>query len=183
MASTLPYKIPPALRKNQKVVPFVARLKELQEIDPIISFFCKMHVLMYVFGEKLDEDDEEVLQYCFDVFDHSDPKQVKSPSAKCIMASTQLTLLYVFDFATASYKSYIESTQPPGRCTSAEIARKLHASIVDWSLMALLKDLVCGHGGANYRSVTHGLCDTEEELIVYCEAKVEELKRKLAALP
>ena len=48
--------VPESLKHNKEVFPYIQRSRELEEINPVISYYCKLYALESIISQKLTSD-------------------------------------------------------------------------------------------------------------------------------
>lgn len=93
--------VPPAAKM---VSSLVARAKEMEKADPIISYFCKLHAVQQILGAQLHLSDTAVASFANDLLDDIETTKAEDPvvsseQGQTILADDAIAQAYVDNFA------------------------------------------------------------------------------------
>lgn len=174
--------VPESLRLNKDVLPFINRSIELQEVHPVVSFYCKIYVIEHILKQKLYADDDRIHTFTLALLDETESikKAEDGSSLNEVLRSRQLSLNALFVFAFKMFNSCLEDLQNYDGVSKAKIGSKIKAVLNFWSLLLLFyeqtEDIV------DYSNTTGGQCLTSEEFKTFCKEKQKTLKFQLSRL-
>ncbi|GEQ68590.1 hypothetical protein JCM33374_g2258 [Metschnikowia sp. JCM 33374] len=175
--------IPESLRNDRQVAPFIARSVELQDVNPVVSYYCKLYVLEHILSQKLHQNGKDIESFTMALLDDTESTKASpdDESVRQVLASKQLSLNLVFIFAFKLFNGCLEDLSNYDGVSKPRLAHKLRATINFWSLFALFSapnelDPV------DYDQTTAGQCKTEEEFLAFTKDKAKTLKYQLSRL-
>lgn len=174
--------IPESLRLNKDVTPFIHRSIELQEANPVVSYYCKIYVIQRILDQQLHASNDEVHAFALSLLDETEKlKRAEDENTLSeVLNSRQLSLNAVFVFAFKIFNSCLEDLQNYDGVSKAKIGSKIKAALNFWSLLLLFYEQ--NEDQVDYAKTTGGQCLTSEEFIVFCKEKQKTLKYQLSRL-
>ncbi|KAM9900000.1 hypothetical protein OXX79_005385 [Metschnikowia pulcherrima] len=173
--------IPESLKSDRNVAPFIARSVELAEVNPVVSYYCKLYVLEHILTEKLHQSNKDVEVFTIALLDDTEALKASpdDESVHHVLASRQLSIDFVFVFAFKLYNSCLEDLSNYDGA-KARLAQKLRATINFWSLFPLF----AGDSGdpIDYAKTSGGQANSEDSFLAFTREKVKTLKYQLSRL-
>lgn len=174
--------IPESLRLNKNVTPFISRSIELEQANPVVSYYCKVFVIEHILDQKLHVDNSEVQAFTMELLDETEAvkKSGEESTLKEVLNNRQLSLNAVFIFAFKIFNSCLEDIKHYDGANKAKIGSKLKAALNFWSLLQLFYDQT--DDVVDYSKTTGGKCVGAEQFILFCKDKQKTLKFQLSRL-
>ncbi|KAJ8144495.1 hypothetical protein OY671_002399 [Metschnikowia pulcherrima] len=173
--------IPESLKSDRNVAPFIARSVELAEVNPVVSYYCKLYVLEHILTEKLHQSNKDVEGFTIALLDDTEALKASpdDESVHRVLASRQLSIDFVFVFAFKLYNSCLEDLSNYDG-TKPRLAQKLRATINFWSLFPLF----AGDSGdpIDYAKTSGDQADSEDSFLAFTREKLKTLKYQLSRL-
>lgn len=174
--------VPASIKKDINVTPFISRAAELQNVHPVVSYYCKVYVLEHILSNKLHTTDKEVEAFTIALLE--DTEQIKNSTEDedlhKILASRQLSLNVLFAFVFKLFLSSLEDVSNYDGINKIQLASKLRASI---NFMTSLK-VFTGESddSLDFGETTGSKCQDRTEFIAFIKEKTKVLKYQLSKL-
>ncbi|WPK23864.1 hypothetical protein PUMCH_001114 [Australozyma saopauloensis] len=174
--------IPESLRLDKDVTPYINRSIELNDANPVVSYYCKLYVLEHILTLKQHLDNKEVEIFTISLLDETEQtKNSQDDEAlRTVLNSRQLSLNAVFVFAFKIFNSCLEDLSNYDGVSKAKIGSKIKAALNFWSLLLLFSNEK--EETVDYANTTGGQCKTAEEFAGFCKEKQKALKFQLSRL-
>lgn len=175
--------IPESLKNDRLVAPFIARLVELSEVNPVVSYYCKLYVLEHILTHKLHQTGKDVETFTIALLDDTEHAKQSSDdeSVRHVLGSKQLSLDFLFVFAFKLFHGCLEDLGAYDGLRKAQLAQKLRVTINFWSLFPLFTSDP-GAEPLDYAKTTGGQANTEQEFLAFTKEKLKTLKFQLSRL-
>lgn len=174
--------VPASIKKDINVTPFISRAAELQNVHPVVSYYCKVYVLEHILSNKLHTTDKEVETFTIALLE--DTEQIKNSTEDedlhKILANRQLSLNVLFAFVFKLFLSSLEDVSNYDGINKIQLASKLRASI---NFMTSLK-VFTGESddSLDFGETTGSKCQNKTEFIAFIKEKTKVLKYQLSKL-
>ncbi|ODV77941.1 DUF605-domain-containing protein [Suhomyces tanzawaensis NRRL Y-17324] len=173
--------IPEELKSNKSVAPYIARATELQSVNAVVSYYCKIYVLEHILSNKLHTTSKEVERFTIELLDETesiknsneDEGVNKALNDKAISASI------VLSFAYKLFNSCLEGISQYSRTTNkAALVGKFRATLVFLSLL----DVFVQNPEVDWEKLSGGKATTGSEFEALNKEKIKVLKYQLSRL-
>lgn len=172
--------IPQSLKGDKSVKPFVSRSVELESINPIISFYCKIYVLEHILTNKLHTQDKEVERFTILLLDETEQlKNTEDESLHKVLNDKSLSLSAVMSFAYQIFNQCLRDLQMYDGTTKAQLVSKFRAGL---NFMALLGVFTNAGDGLDYAKLTGGKATDAASFEELNKSKVKLLKFQLSKI-
>lgn len=178
--------IPESLRSDKTVTTFISRSTELEEINPIISYYCKIYVLEYILTNKLhtiNKDNEAFTINLLDVTEQT-KKANEDETLTKVLNDKQLSINMVFSFSFRIFNSSLTvlSKYDGSNESKNSILSKLKASINFLSLLSVFFDNEDNESLIDYEKLTGGNCKNSSDFNKFIKDKIKICKFQLSQL-
>lgn len=174
--------IPESLRLDKDVTPFVSRAIELEQVNPVVSYYCKIYIIEHILSQKFHIDDEGVQAFTMALLDDTEAikKSEENHTLKEVLNSRQLSVNAVFVFAFKMFNSCLEDLNNYDSMNKAKIGAKIKAALNFWSLLVLFYNQT--EDTVDFDKTTGGACLNAKEFAAFCKEKQKTLKYQLSRL-
>ena len=168
--------VPESLKSDKSVAPFMARARELADVNPVISYYCRLYVLEYILSNKLHTTSLEVGEFTVSLLDETEAiKNSEDESIRKVLNDKMLLISAVVTFAYKLYNSCLSGlTTYDATKKSATVAR-MRAALNFMTLVGMFGD----DGGIDFGQLTAGRATTNAEFFKLHNEKVKTLKYQL----
>ncbi|ODV69082.1 DUF605-domain-containing protein [Hyphopichia burtonii NRRL Y-1933] len=174
--------IPEEFKSDKTIVPFITRSNELESVNPIVSYYCKIYVLEYILNNKLHLKGGECESFTIKLLDltESMKKSTEDESLNKVLNDKQLSINSVFSFGFKIFNSALELVSKYDGNKIA-LAQKLKVSIQFLSLLTIFTEN--GNDPAiDFGKLTGGVTPTNEEFEKFIKEKIKIAKYQLSRL-
>ncbi|EGV61834.1 DUF605-domain-containing protein [Yamadazyma tenuis ATCC 10573] len=169
--------IPESLKTNKDIVPYIVRSNELEDINPIVSYYCKIYVLEHILNKKLHKDDKEVEAFTIHLLDDTElMKTSDDDSLTKVLNDKNLSINVVFSFSLKIFNGCIHELN---NYTGAKLAlvNKIKACLNFMSLTEVFKN-----DDIDFSSLTGGKYTSYDEFNKFNKDRIKLLKYNLSKL-
>lgn len=180
--SIKPDSVPATIKKDINVTPFIARATELQTVNPVVSYYCKIYVLEHILSNKLHTTDKEVEAFTIALLEDTEliKNSTEDEDLHKILTNRQLSLNVLFAFVFKLFLSTLEGVSNYDGINKIPLASKLRASI---NFMTSLKVFTGDSDDSlDFAETTGSKCKDREEFITFIKEKTKVLKYQLSKL-
>mmetsp|Transcript_2850 Transcript_2850/g.2772 ORF Transcript_2850/g.2772 Transcript_2850/m.2772 type:complete len:425 (+) Transcript_2850:84-1358(+) len=172
--------IPPELKNDKSVVPYVSRSVELETINPIISFYCKIYVLEHILSNKLHTKDKEVEKFTVMLLDETEQlKSTEDESLHKVLNDKTLSLSAVMSFAYQLFNQCLQDLQKYDGTTKPQLVSKFKAGL---NFMNLLSIFTNSSDAIDYSKLTGGKATDSNSFAELNKSKIKLLKFQLSKI-
>ncbi|OBA22781.1 DUF605-domain-containing protein [Metschnikowia bicuspidata var. bicuspidata NRRL YB-4993] len=176
-----PRDIPASLKTDKLVAPFIARLAELSEVNPVVSYFCKLYVIEYILSQQLHALSKEIEEFTMQLLDDTEQAKNDPGDVGHVLDSRQLSANLVFVFAFKLFNGCLEDLGSYDGVSKPQLVQKLRATITFWSLFPLFKQDNVAQP-VDFAETSAGQCQSEDEFMKFTKDKIKTLKFQLSRL-
>lgn len=171
--------VPPELKSDKEVTPFIVRSVELHTVNPVVSYYCKLYVLEHILSNKLHLQSKEVETFTVALLDDTEATKTAhdDESVQKVLASKQLSFNLVFVFAFKLYNSCLEELSTPGY-NKKQLVGKFRAALNFWLLLKIFSG--DDETEIDFAATTAGKCNSASEFALFTKDKVKTLKYQLS---
>lgn len=129
--------IPEELRPDKNISPYIQRAIELEQAEPIISYYNKIYVLEYILNNKLHTKSKANEEFTIELLDETEStkKDTTNESLHTVLNDKNLSFRYVLKFAFGLFNLCLESLKTYKIENKARLVSKFKASM--WFLNIL----------------------------------------------
>lgn len=174
--------IPLSIKQDREVTPYIARSLEMLTVNPVVSYYCKIHVLDHILSQRLHVGNKEVETFTMGLLD--DTELIKNShddeNVQQVLNSRQLSVNLVFVFAFRLFNGCLEDLSNYDGSNKIQLATKLRASINFLNVL----NVFTGDDDASidFSKTTGGKCASREEFVAFTKEKTKTLKYQLSRL-
>ena len=170
--------IPQELKSDKSVVPYVSRAVELESINPIVSFYCKIYVLEHILTNKLHTKDKEVEKFTIMLLDETEQlKATEDESLHKVLNDKTLSLSAVMSFAYQIFNQCLQDLQRYDGTTKAQLVSKFKAGL---NFMNLLSIFTNSADVIDFSKLTGGKATDSGSFAELNKSKIKLLKFQLS---
>lgn len=174
--------VPESLKKDRDVAPYIARAAELQAVNPVVSYYCKIYVLDHILSHRLHVGNLEVETFTVALLD--DTETIKNShedeEVRAALADRQLSVNLVFAFGFRLFTSCLEDLSHYDGSNKIQLASKFRAAI---NFLSVLKVFTGGdETSIDFSKTSGGKCATKDEFDAFVKDKIKLLKYQLSRL-
>ncbi|RLV84225.1 hypothetical protein JA9_005071 [Meyerozyma sp. JA9] len=168
--------VPESLRSDKSVAPFMARARELADVNPVISYYCRLYVLEYILSNKLHTSSSEVGEFTVGLLDETEAiKNSEDESVRKVLNDKMLSISAVVTFAYKLYNSCLSGLTTYDATKKSATVAKMRAALNFMTLVGMFGD----DGGIDFGQLTAGRATTNAEFFKLHNEKVKTLKYQL----
>jgi len=168
--------VPESVRADKTIVPFITRSIELADVNPVVSYYCKIYVLDYILTNKLHTTSKDVEEFTIKLLENTEAiKNSTDESIKNVLLNKTLSIGVVFTFAYKVFNSTMESLSAADQYTKQQLVGKIKASI---NFLTLLDTF--SSDPIDWSQLTNGKTTSAEEFTKMNHQKIKILKVNLA---
>lgn len=172
--------IPVELKNDRSVVPYVSRAVELESINPIVSFYCKIYVLEHILTNKLHTKDKEVEKFTIMLLDETEQlKATDDESLRKVLNDKTLSLSAVMSFAYQIFNQCLQDLQRYDGTTKPQLVSKFNACL---NFMNLLSIFTNSADVIDYSKLTGGKATDSGSFAELNKSKIKLLKFQLSKI-
>lgn len=172
--------IPQELKNDKSVVPYVSRAVELESINPIVSFYCKIYVLEHILTNKLHAKDKEVEKFTIMLLDETEQlKATENESLHKVLNDKTLSLSAVMSFAYQIFNQCLQDLQRYDGTTKLQLVSKFKAGL---NFMNLLSIFTNSADVIDYSKLTGGKAVDSGSFAELNKSKIKLLKFQLSKI-
>lgn len=174
--------VPDSLKKDRDVAPIIARARELQSVNPVVSYYCQIYVLEHILSKKLHSNDKDVETFVVSLLDHTEmiKNDTLNEEVHKVLASRQLSVNLVFLFAFKLFNSCLEDLSNYDGSNKIQLASKLRATINFFTVLKVFTGE--DESTIDFSNTTGGSCSTKQEFDAFNKTKLKTLKWQLTKL-
>lgn len=132
---------PLSLKAHKHIGPFITRAAELESISPVVSYYCKLHVLELILSLKLHATDKTVELYTISLLDEIEAiKNDTSEEGEGIRAALNdknIALSIVMEFAYKLYNSCLQELSQYDGTNRVQLIAKFRACLNFMTLLSV----------------------------------------------
>lgn len=168
--------VPESLKSDKSVAPFMARARELADVNPVISYYCRLYVLEYILSNKLHTTSLEVGEFTVSLLDETEAiKNSEDESIRKVLNDKMLLISAVVTFAYKLYNSCLSGLTTYDATKKSATVAKMRAALNFMTLVGMFGD----DGGIDFGQLTAGRATTNAEFFKLHNEKVKTLKYQL----
>lgn len=172
--------IPQELKNDKSVVPYVSRAVELESINPIVSFYCKIYVLEHILTNKLHTKDKEVEKFTIMLLDETEQlKATEDESLHKVLNDKTLSLSAVMSFAYQIFNQCLQDLQRYDGTTKPQLVSKFKAGL---NFMNLLSIFTNSRDVIDFSKLTGGKATDSGSFAELNKSKIKLLKFQLSKI-
>jgi vacuolar protein sorting-associated protein VTA1 len=168
--------IPQSVKTDKTIVPFITRSIELADVNPVVSYYCKIYVLDYILSNKLHTTSKDLEEFTIELLENTEAiKNSSDESIKNVLLNKTLSIGVVFTFAYKVFNSTMESLSAADQYTKPQLVSKIKASM---NFLTLLDTF--SSDSIDWSQLTNGKTTSAEEFTKMNHQKIKILKVNLA---
>lgn len=172
--------VPQNLKNDKSVVPYVSRAVELESINPIVSFYCKIYVLEHILTNKLHTKDKDVEKFAVMLLDETEQlKGTEDESLHKVLNDKTLSLSAVMSFAYQIFNQCLQDLQRYDGTTKPQLVSKFKAAL---NFMNLLSIFTNSTDVIDYSKLTGGKATDSGSFAELNKSKIKLLKFQLSKI-
>lgn len=173
--------VPATLKTDRDVTPYIARSLEIHNVNPVVSYYCKVYVLDHILYNKLHVGNPEVEKFTIALLDETEATKNSTDDDDLhkALADRQISANLVLAFGLRLFQSSLEDLSNYDGSNQVQIGSKLRAAINFLSVLKIFDD---DSGEVDFGKITGGKCTTKDEFTKFYKEKVKTLKYQLSRL-
>ncbi|KAI5955531.1 hypothetical protein KGF57_003664 [Candida theae] len=123
--------IPDGLRPDKNVSPYIQRAIELEEAEPIISYYSKIFVLEYILNNKIHTKSKDNEEFTIKLLDDTESvkKDTEDEELHTVLNDKNLSFRYALKFAYGLFNSCLESLKTYRSENKSKLVTKFRAAM------------------------------------------------------
>ncbi|CAK9435891.1 uncharacterized protein LODBEIA_P05260 [Lodderomyces beijingensis] len=173
--------VPEDLKSDKSITVFLKRSVELANVEPVLSYYCKIFVLEYVLENKLHVKAKANEEFTIKLLDDTESIKNSTEDAELneVLKNKDLSFGYVFKFVYNLFNSCLESLIGYEPSQKAQLVGKFRATLDFFKLFDVFKS---SGDNLNYAKYTGDKIHSWDELDKGNKEKVKILKYQLTRL-
>ncbi|KAI5963559.1 uncharacterized protein KGF55_002439 [Candida pseudojiufengensis] len=133
--------IPEELKSDKDVTSYIQRAIELEEAEPIISYYSKIYVLEHILNNKLHTKSKSTEEFTIGLLDNTEAIKQNSSDEdlKKILNDKNLSFGYIFKFAYTLFNSCLENLNNYQISSKNQLISKFKAAMCFLSLLTIFE--------------------------------------------
>lgn len=170
--------VPSSLKSDKLVVPFILRSTELEEVNPIVSYYCKIFVLEHILNNKLHTTNKEVEVFTIALLEDTEKlKSTEDESLVKVLNDKSLSLGAVMSFSYTIFNQCLQELQKYNGTNKAQLVSKFKAGLNFMSLLSVFTE-----DSIDYAKLTGAKANDPASFSELNKGKIKLLKFQLARL-
>lgn len=136
-----PMEPPLSLKAHKQIGPFVARAAELEYINPVVSYYCKLHVLELILSLKLHTTDKDVELYTISLLDEieaiKNDTSEEGEGLRAALNDKNIALSIVMEFAYKLYNTCLQELSQYDGTNRVQLIAKFRACLNFMTLLSV----------------------------------------------
>lgn len=150
---------PESLKTNKDIAPYYARYRELEEVNPIVSYYCKIRILDVILNKKLHVTDKEIETYVVELLNETELLKTQSDDLiSNILNDKDLSISIVLSFTLKIYNQCLSDIQNYDGTNKGQLVSKFKACINFLDLISVFEN-----DDINWDKLTNGKASTYQE--------------------
>lgn len=181
--TTIPFEsVPESLKGDKTVASYITKAIELEEINPIVSYYCKIYILEYILNNKLHIKTPENEEFTIKLLDVTETikKSEEDETIHQVLNNKQLSINTVFSFSFKIFNSSLQDLSNYDGLNKGAILSKFRAAIDFLSLITIFTEN--DDSTIDYGKITGGKCTTNEEFDKFIKSKIKICKFQMSKL-
>ncbi|CAH2352927.1 hypothetical protein CLIB1423_08S04302 [[Candida] railenensis] len=133
--------VPAGLKSNKAIAPYISRSIELESINPVISYYCKIYVLEYILTNKLHTTDKDIEAYTIYMLDETESiKADQDPENEGLhraLSDKNISLGIVMEFSYKIFNSCLEELSQYDGSNKLQLIGKFRACLNFMNLLSI----------------------------------------------
>ena len=133
--------VPAGLNSNKAIAPYISRSIELESINPVISYYCKIYVLEYILTNKLHTTDKDIETYTIHLLDETESiKADQDPENEGLhkaLSDKNISLGIVMEFSYKIFNSCLEELSQYDGSNKLQLIGKFRACLNFMNLLSI----------------------------------------------
>lgn len=173
--------VPATLKTDRDVAPYIARSLEIHNVNPVVSYYCKIYVLDHILYNKLHVGNADVEKFTIALLDETEATKNSTEDGDLhkALADRQISANLVLAFGLRLFQSSLEDLSNYDGTNQVQLGSKLRAAINFLSVLKIFDD---DSGEVDFGKITGGKCTTKDEFTKFYKEKVKTLKYQLSRL-
>lgn len=174
--------VPESLRSDKTVASFIAKSAELEDINPIVSYYCKIYVLEYILNNKLHVKAPENEAFIIKLLDITETmkKSEDDETIHQVLNNKQLSINTVFSFSFKIFNSSLQDLSNYDGLNKGALLSKFRASIDFLTLISIFTE--SNDSSIEYGKITGGKCTTNVEFDTFIKSQIKICKYQMSKL-
>lgn len=172
--------IPEEVKANKDIIAYIHRSNELEDINPIVSYYCKLYVLEHILNHKLHQQSKAIEGFTITLLDATETiKNSDDESIKKVLMDKTLSISVMLNFSLKIFnESLDELTRYSGdRYQKMKLISKFKACLNFLKLLEIFKN-----DDIDYAKLTNGKLHDFEGFSKVNKDRMKLLKYNLSKL-
>lgn len=174
--------IPEQFKQDRNIAPFIVRSIELESANPVVSYYCKIYVLEYIFNGKLHVDSKETESFAVTLLE--DIERIRNneedEALHKVLSDKNLSISVVLTFAYKLFNSCLESVSNYKGYEKVSLAQKMRATLNFLQVLSVFTGNE--EFDIDYAKLTGGKASTPSEFEILNKEKIKIIKFQLTRL-
>ncbi|KAI3402791.2 hypothetical protein KGF56_004465 [Candida oxycetoniae] len=173
--------IPQELRSDKLVTPYIQRSLELKEVEPVVSYYCKIFVLEHILENKLHTESKTNEEFTIKLLDDTEALKNSSENEDLhnVLTDKNVSFGLVFKFTYQLFNSCLEALKNYNSNARAQLIAKFRATLCFFNLFDVFRS---SENEINFSKYTGGKIHSWTELEKLNKDKIKILKYQLTRL-
>ncbi|KAI5951025.1 hypothetical protein KGF54_004099 [Candida jiufengensis] len=173
--------IPEELKSDKNITPYIQRAIELEEAEPIISYYSKIYVLEHIFNNKLHTKSKPNQEFTVKLLDDTESIKNKSEdeNLKQVLNDKDLSFGYIFKFAYKLFNSCLEILNNYQLSFKNQIIGKFRATMCFLNILSIFES---SKDEIDFTKFTGGKVNNWKEIDELNKEKLKILKYQLTRI-
>lgn len=131
--------IPTSLKENKTISPYISRSLELESINPVVSYYCKIYILEYILSNKLHTTGKDVESYTIALLDETEQIKLSTEDEGLNKALNDKTisLTLVMEFTFKLFNSCLQDLSNYDGTNKFQLVGKFKACLNFMNLLSI----------------------------------------------
>ncbi|KAK6197551.1 Vta1 like-domain-containing protein [Scheffersomyces amazonensis] len=177
--------IPEGLKSDKNVTPYIARSLELNAVNPVVSYYCKIYVLEYILSNKLHTTSKDIEIFTIKLLDDTEAikQNNEDESVQKALNDKSISISLVLSFAYKLFNSCLEDLSQISRSTNRPaLVGKFRATLVFLSLLSVFTGDKNADSVIDWEKLTGGKAANAQLFELQNKDKIKVLKFQLSKL-
>lgn len=145
--------VPDSIKQNKNIGPFIQRSNELEEVNPIVSYYCKIYVLEYILNNKLHKESKENEVFTITLLDLTESFKNEGDEATIkVLEDKNLSVSMLMGFTLKIFNSCLTELNAYQISKKPQLVSKFRVCLNFFKLFELFKN----EASIDYSKLTNG---------------------------
>lgn len=152
--------VPDSIKYDKDIAPFIQRANELEEVNPIVSYYCKIYVLEHILERKLHKESKENEIFTINLLDLTESFKNEGDEATVkVLEDKTLAASVILSFTLKIFNSCLAELNEFQAIKKQLLVHKFKVCLYFFKLFELFRN----EASVDYRKLTNGKCTSYDE--------------------